>query len=523
MVVDLAEEMLKKTNDDGETVKLERYEREGGMHKKQQLDFAEIGSDFDNDYDVVYATVSAVQKGAAGACLINDSNKYLYQQEFREETGFEIYNLYSDEAKQAFDDYVKRHDYYEKPTNEATLGGIDQDGYLYIYVNEDQIAVINIDTSSLINEEDVVIDLWKFTVIVKDENGGERSYDGTQGAGNLVSQQLILNFGNFGGVVNVRGSVFGTIIAPEATVIANSSSAGQLVCDTYEDRGGTWTYTGTSVQTEVPPTKGKYVKDIVTYEHDVDDYAYYKNVENNPLWDVSAEELEYVFEDKEVPVTEENSSAYKWQSKDVVETTGGEETIEYIYEKIAPTPVPPTPTPGPGPDPEPTPVPPAAPGPAPVTPGVTPTPTPTPDPVKPVEPAPETKTEVVPAKTTEDIADDATPQAAIGTWALLNLICAVITVVFSILGLLFRSKKEEDDEENEDQKIQYARYGQWKWMGTIVSVVSVIEFFMTEDYTLPIALIDKWTVIMVFLTAIALVAFFSGNKWHEQPEQEEAR
>ena len=182
----------------------------------------------------------------------------------------------------------------------------------------------------------------------------------------------------------------------------------------------------------------------------------------------------------------------------------------------------------PEPDPEPTPEP--EPEPTPIVPDIPDTPTPTPTPTSPEEPTYEpivpqnnssttiyrTETPVLVASTTEPqtaepisittIEDSDAPtvgsfkniEVAPPTekWALLNLILALITFILGIIFLFVRQKHKEDDNEGaykEDKK----DIRKFKLLALFIGIVSIIVFLFTEDITLEMQLIDKWTIIML--------------------------
>ncbi len=110
-------------------------------------------------------------------------------------------------------------------------------------------------------------------------------------------------------------------------------------------------------------------------------------------------------------------------------------------------------------------------------------------------------------------------------WALINLICAGGTVLLGLFLLLSKLKKEEEEEE-EDEKTSAMRndeeqskgYKRRKWLrvaSTITAVVSVIAFFLTEDITLPMILVDKWTLLMAAFLIVQVIFVLFGRKWKE--------
>ncbi|MCR0446105.1 InlB B-repeat-containing protein [[Clostridium] innocuum] len=213
-------------------------------------------------------------------------------------------------------------------------------------------------------------------------------------------------------------------------------------------------------------------------------------------------------------------------AEDTVFTAG----FAVIAAPVLPTPVTPIPpavtpqTPG-------TPVPaaPAAPGttPAatPVIVPVLPTPTPTPGPTVDVE-----NTDQPQGGETTDVPDNPTPKAGSeDSWALINLLCAGGTVLLGLILLLSKLKKEEDEEDdktsamaNKDDE-QSERYKRRKWLrlaSTITAIVSVIAFFLTEDITLPMILMDKWTLLMAAFLIVQIIFVLFGRKWKELDEND---
>ncbi|MDO4198893.1 MAG: hypothetical protein Q4D13_07885 [Erysipelotrichaceae bacterium] len=157
---------------------------------------------------------------------------------------------------------------------------------------------------------------------------------------------------------------------------------------------------------------------------------------------------------------------------------------------------------------------------------VTPSPV-TPEPVA-EETTPETIVEATPLA--EMIIEDAAPLASLGAWALVNLICTIIAAVSAIILLISRNKKSEDEEAEYDENTVpadkeketiYTRVSQWKVAGILVAVMAVIEFFMTEDMTLPMVMVDRWTLIMVMFALTSVWSLIYGRKWYENPEDKE--
>ena len=234
-------------------------------------------------------------------------------------------------------------------------------------------------------------------------------------------------------------------------------------------------------------------------------------------------------------------------------------------EEPAPTPAPteePTPTPAPTEEPTPTPAPnpnpnPATPTPAPVTPIVpatvaTPTPTPTATPSAAPTATPsdnggkgdgnndgeigETINDnETPLANGEDIADNATPLAGLGTgaWALINLILTIVTTLLSILlliGYIGKKKKALEDEdgnvvldENGKEVMEYEKNkkGLWRLISIIPALIAIIVFIFTEDMTLPMIFVDKWTILHAVIALVQVVVMVLCKKKKDENDEDE--
>ena len=244
-------------------------------------------------------------------------------------------------------------------------------------------------------------------------------------------------------------------------------------------------------------------------------------------------------------------------------------------EEPTPTPAPteePTPTPAPTEEPTPTPVPTEEPTPTPApnpNPNPNPNPaTPTPTPVAPVVPAtvatPTPKPTATPSTTPsdnggkgdgnndgeigetindnetplangEDIADNATPLAGLGTgaWALINLILTIVTTLLSILlliGYIGKKKKALEDEdgnvvldENGKEVMEYEKNkkGLWRLISIIPALIAITVFILTEDMTLPMIFVDKWTILHVVIALVQVVVMVLCKKKKDENDEDE--
>ena len=186
--------------------------------------------------------------------------------------------------------------------------------------------------------------------------------------------------------------------------------------------------------------------------------------------------------------------------------------------------------------------------PAPVTPPTSPTPV-SPPPVTPryiqqVAPALTPQEEVKKEKTPkaepkeEKVEKEKTPKARPEKfWALINLICAIVTVLFGLLLLISKRHKNKDDEEDDETKDQTTtnedeekeqekkRGAVTRVLAVLIAILSVVFFLVTEDLSLRWTWTDQWTIWMVVIGLVQIVVFFVGRKWKnvDDDEDEEAQ
>ena len=189
--------------------------------------------------------------------------------------------------------------------------------------------------------------------------------------------------------------------------------------------------------------------------------------------------------------------------------------------------------------------------PAPVTPATpsTPSSTTSTTPRTPSAPQVATPVETVEKETTpktepkkeEKVEEEYTPKASPQYyWALINLICAIVTVLFGLLLLISkRHKSEDDDEEDDDETKQQATTNEdeeqeqekkrglfTRVLAVLIAIVSVVFFLVTEDMSLAWTWTDQWTIWMVVIGLVQIAVFFVGRKWKNvdnDDENEEAQ
>lgn len=118
------------------------------------------------------------------------------------------------------------------------------------------------------------------------------------------------------------------------------------------------------------------------------------------------------------------------------------------------------------------------------------------------------------------IIDENVPLSGVtGSWALINLISMILTIILAILMFIRKQNKDKEDEDKQDV-IEYKRRRWIPVCGVIVSIVSLIVFVLTEDMTLKMAYVDRYTIGMIVLLVINVVLFILGRTWKEKDNQE---
>jgi uncharacterized repeat protein (TIGR02543 family) len=232
---------------------------------------------------------------------------------------------------------------------------------------------------------------------------------------------------------------------------------------------------------------------------------------------------------------------------------------QIVVPPAKPDPKPTPPPPNPTPDPKPTPTPDPKPIPTP-TPDLTPVPEPAPAPTPPAvtspDPAPEQpvidapttwEPTVTPDEVRQTLKDEGYPSIAVGNmdiplfagaftdyvWALFNLILAVAGLVLgavAILRALARKRREENgieeewgeyETEEETQKRKRTRLA-WLITAILLAVASIVIFFVTEDMSRLMALMDNWTIVNLIIFVAEIVGIKLAFRRKTAPTEEDA-
>ena len=128
---------------------------------------------------------------------------------------------------------------------------------------------------------------------------------------------------------------------------------------------------------------------------------------------------------------------------------------------------------------------------------------------------------------TEDIVDPEPPLTpGEPTWALINLLLAAFTTILgAVMMILYFHKKKDDEDDNEsdnkeeDEKAR-KRHLILRIVTCVLAVASIVVFILTEDMSLKMALVDKWTILMGVLAVAGIVTSIFSRKTKNNDEDE---
>ena len=130
----------------------------------------------------------------------------------------------------------------------------------------------------------------------------------------------------------------------------------------------------------------------------------------------------------------------------------------------------------------------------------------------------------------EKVEESATPKAKPESfWALINLICAIVTALFGLLLLISKRHKSEDEDDEEDETMDEESKEQEKKRGlftrvlaVLITILSIVFFLITEDMSLPWTWTDQYTIWMVVIGVVQIVVFFVGRKWKNVDDDDDS-
>ncbi len=106
-----------------------------------------------------------------------------------------------------------------------------------------------------------------------------------------------------------------------------------------------------------------------------------------------------------------------------------------------------------------------------------------------------------------------------GAWALINLIATILGCIIALIAICLQ-KKSDNEEYTEDEKSDIRKMRFTKIASFLIGIISIIIFVLTEDMSLPMILVDKWTILMIILFIIEIVYFYIIKIYSDEDEEE---
>ena len=86
--------------------------------------------------------------------------------------------------------------------------------------------------------------------------------------------------------------------------------------------------------------------------------------------------------------------------------------------------------------------------------------------------------------------------------------------------MIFVNQKDKDEDEDENKEYKVKNKIALRIISIIISIISLIFFLLTEDITLPMVLIDKWTIYMIIILVIqCIIVILSKHKVKEYEKE----
>ena len=114
-------------------------------------------------------------------------------------------------------------------------------------------------------------------------------------------------------------------------------------------------------------------------------------------------------------------------------------------------------------------------------------------------------------------------RAGAGYWALVNLIAALLTLLITILLAIVKYVgRDEDDDAESDSEEKRQTVSTWRLLLSIgITILAAVIFFLTEDLTNTMALVDRWTLLMLIILAVQGIGYYRATHQKEDQDPED--
>lgn len=113
-------------------------------------------------------------------------------------------------------------------------------------------------------------------------------------------------------------------------------------------------------------------------------------------------------------------------------------------------------------------------------------------------------------------------RAGAGYWALVNLIAALLTLLITILLAIVKYVGRDEDEEESDSEEERQTVSTWRLLLSLgITILAAVIFFLTEDLTNTMALVDRWTLLMLIILAVQGIGYYRATHQKEDQDPED--
>ncbi len=138
-----------------------------------------------------------------------------------------------------------------------------------------------------------------------------------------------------------------------------------------------------------------------------------------------------------------------------------------------------------------------------------------------------------------DLGVEPEPTGAGSGWSLFDLCMTLLTILAAFIFIIKRKKKDEEDEEdeenadriaemknNEEDKEDENKEGKFKrrfakLLSIVLSVIITIFLFITQDFTAPMVIFDRFSLWFALITAIQILQIYVLGRKKENDDEED--
>ena len=113
-------------------------------------------------------------------------------------------------------------------------------------------------------------------------------------------------------------------------------------------------------------------------------------------------------------------------------------------------------------------------------------------------------------------------RAAAGYWALVNLVAALLTLLLTILLAIVKYVGRDEGEAEAGSEEERQNVSTWRLLLSIgITILVAVIFLLTEDLTNTMALVDRWTILMIIILVVQGIGYYRATHQKEDQDPED--